>query len=317
MARVAFPYQPAVRRLLAVAFLAAGLLWTIPAHGQGGTIYKVFYLGGQSNMEGFGYVDELPDSLRSPMPEVRIFHGNTGADGDPVDGRGIWAPLRPGHGHGFSSDGQDNAYSDRFGVELSFAARLREHLATDRIALIKYARGGTSIDTMASGNGSWDPDYSTGNGVNQYDHFLATLRHAFSVADVDGDGLHDTLVPAGIVWMQGETDAGHSRDVAERYEANLTRLMELMRAAMRVDDLPVVIGRISDSGRDDDGLVWDFGALVRDAQTDFVGKDGRAALVTSTDEYGYSDMWHYNTLGYVDLGSKFADAYVRILHRRR
>lgn len=302
-------------RCAAVVGLALMLAWPAAVAAQGGTIYKVFYLGGQSNMDGYGYVEELPDSLVEPMSEVLIFHGNSRADGERADGRGIWTELRPGHGSGFSSNGQENTYSDRFGLELTFAARLREIFPNDRIALVKYSRGGTSIDTSAAGDGTWDPDYDARNGVNQYDHFLAALRHAFSNTDIDGDGLADTLVPSGILWMQGETDAAHTIEVAERYESNLMHLVELMRAAMRLDDLPVVIGRISDSGRDDDGLVWDHGAVVRDAQANFARKDGRAALVTSTDEYGYSDNWHYNSAGYLDLGGKFADAYLRILER--
>jgi hypothetical protein len=302
---------------LSAACLAALLFMHHAAFAQGGTIYKVFYLGGQSNMDGYGFVDELPDSLADAFPDVQIFHGNTAADGESVDGRGIWAPLRPGHGSGFSSDGQENAYSDRFGLELTFAARLKELFPADDIALVKYSRGGTSIDTEAPGNGTWDPAYDIGNGINQYDHFLATLRHAHASGDIDGDGLVDTLVPVGILWMQGETDGGHTPAVAERYEANLSELMDLTRAAMRLDDLPVVIGRISDSGEDEDGLVWDHGAIIRDAQAEFVRADGRAALVTSTDEYRYSDAWHYDSAGYLDLGIKFADAYVRILDRNR
>lgn len=279
---------------------------------QGGTIFKVFYLGGQSNMDGYGHVRDLPSDLQESMTDVFIFHGNVGDDGARIDGRGLWAPLRPGHGVGFESDGQTNEYSDRFGIELSFAQRLKELLPTDKIALVKYSKGGTSIDTAASSSGTWDPNFDAGNGVNQYDHFLATLRNAWAGGDIDGDGLNDTLIPAGIVWMQGESDA-QSQAVAIRYERHLTQLMELMRAAMRVDDLPVVIGRISDSGQDADGLVWDYGAEVRRAQEEFSRNDEKAVLVTATDEYGYSDRWHYDSSGYVDLGEKFAEAYIRIL----
>ena len=78
---------------------------------------------------------------------------------------------------------------------------------------------------------------------------------------------------------------------------------------MLTDDVPVAIGRISDSGRDEkDGKVWDYGAQVRAAQAAFVEKDAAAALVTSTDNYDYSDPWHYDSAGYIDLGAKFADA---------
>lgn len=283
--------------------------------------YEVYYLGGQSNMDGYGYVRDLPESLRKPVQGVMIFHGNPAPDGTAVDGRGLWAELMPGHGVGFQTDGKNNKLSDRFGVELTFAQRLKELRPHANIALIKYSRGGTALSAEAAGQfGAWEPDYcggeGPGQGINQYDHFLATLRNAFAVDDIDGDGEADTLIPAGILWMQGESDAAYTREIAERYETNLKRMMDLIRASMRVDDLPVVIGRISDSGRDEqDGKVWNYGEIVRAAQAAFVEKDGRAALVTTTDEYGYSDPWHYDNAGYLNLGREFADAIHRILQR--
>jgi hypothetical protein len=87
--------------------------------------------------------------------------------------------------------------------------------------------------------------------------------------------------------------------------------MDLIRAALHSDDLPVVIGRISDSGQDEeheDGKVWNHGEIVRKEQASFVAHDPRAALVTTTDDYGYSDPWHYDSAGYLDLGKQFAIA---------
>ncbi len=297
--------------LLAYCFGSAWL-----AAQQTPTVYRVYFLGGQSNMDGYGYVTELPESLQQSQQGVMIFHGNTAPDGGEADGRGIWAELRPGHGVGFSSDGTANTYSERFGVELTFARRLTEMDPGAKIALIKYSRGGTSIDAAAAGGaGSWDEDYHDGTGINQYDHFLATLRNAAAVDDIDGDGTPDLLVPAGIVWMQGESDGARTEAIAQRYEANLARLMDLIRAALRVDDLPVVIGRISDSGQDDDGKVWNYGDIIREAQAAFVEKDGHAALVATTDAYQYSDPWHYDSQGYLDLGRRFAEAMAELARR--
>ena len=303
--------SPAMR----IRILLLGLMLTCVA-AVWAKSYRVYYLGGQSNMDGYGYVRELPEELRAPVDGVYIFHGNPSPDGQPVDGHGVWAPLRPGHGVGFRSDGKNNQYSERFGVELTLARRLRELSPGAGIALVKYSRGGTSIDERAARwFGSWEADFTGGPqahaGINQYDHFLATLRHAFAVRDIDGDGEDDVLAPAGIVWMQGESDAAATAAIAECYEPNLKRLMDLIRAALRADDLPVVIGRISDSGRDYDGRVWNHGAVVRRAQQAFVDSDPAAAIVTSTDGYGYSDPYHYDTAGYLDLGKQFADA----LHR--
>jgi hypothetical protein len=295
------PYRRAILFIIGVFLL--------PCTHLEARVFKLYYLGGQSNMDGYGYTGQLPESLQGPVKDVMIFHGNTAPDGVEVDGRGVWAQLRPGHGVGFTSDGKTNTYSDRLGVELTFARRLQEQEPNVGIAIIKYSRGGTSIDVAAAGQfGCWDPDYGTGNGVNQYDHFLATVRHALAIPDIDGDGETDTLIPAGIVWMQGESDAAHTPEIAQRYEVHLKRLMDLIRAALRADDLPVAIGRISDSGQDTDGKVWDYGDIVRSAQAAFVRKDGAAALVTTTDHYGYSDKWHYDTAGYIDLGKQFAEA---------
>ncbi len=280
-------------------------------------VYRVYYLGGQSNMDGYGKNSDLPEELRDPLSDVMIFHGNSAQDGVAADGRGVWSPLQPGHGVGFKSDGNRNQYSERFGVELSFARRLRELDPETPIAIIKYSRGGTSIDVEAAGSfGSWDPDFQggmgVGRGVNQYDHFLATVRNAMAVHDIDGDGEADLLIPAGIIWMQGESDATVDEAVARRYEAHLKRLMDLIRAALRYDDLPVVVGRISDSGKGAGTPVWKHGDLIRAAQMAFVSKDGFAAIVTSTDKYGYSDRWHYDSAGYLDLGFQFAEAISRV-----
>jgi len=198
---------------------------------------------------------------------------------------------------------------------VTFARRLQQLSPEDNIAIIKYSRGGTSIDAAAAGrSGSWDPDYLGGDGVNQYDHFLATVLNATAVSDIDGDGAADRLVPAGIIWMQGESDAAFTEEIAQRYSSNLTQLVGLIRAAFHSEELPVVIGRISDSGQDEDGMVWDFGDIVREAEAEFVESDGSAALVTSTDDYSYSDPWHYDTAGYIDLGRRFAEAVAGIEH---
>ena len=273
--------------------------------------YHLYYLGGQSNMDGYGFVKELPEEMQGPSCGTWIFHGNMRGDNQPLDGKGLWSNLQPGHGKDFRSDGKENRYGQRFGVELSFAKKLKELRPDENIALVKYSKGGTSIAIEAARNfGCWDPDFVKGDGehkhINQYDHFLATLRGALSNPDIDGNGEPDRLIPSGILWMQGESD-GTMYSASLEYEANLKRLMDLIRASLHQDDLPVVVGRISDSMKGGK-KVWEFGETLRAAQAAFCDKDPAAALVTSTDNYGYSDPWHYDTAGYLDLGEKFAEA---------
>ena len=263
---------------------------------------KLFYLGGQSNMDGFGYNEDLPDSLKF-FDNVWIFHGKP-ASNDKLGGQGIWDRLKPGHGTGFSHDSSKNKLSNRFGLELSFARELMSIYPDEKVAIIKYSVGGTSIDTLAVTNkGNWDPDYLSKKGINQWDSFLNTLNNAFGQKDIDRDGKEDKLIPTAIVWMQGEGDAKDEK-IAKRYYYNLKRLMDLIRAAFRVDDLPVVIVKISDSHNNKRAKVWKYGELVQYAQEKFVDKDKKAVVVRSTKYYKYSDPWHYDSDSYIDLGKK-------------
>lgn len=304
-------------RLLALAFLAS---LALGASSASATEYWLFYLGGQSNMDGYGTNSELPADLQKPIEGVRIFLGNHSADGQPVDGNGAWAELGPGYGMDYRYQNGEAKLGQRFGVELTFAKKLREAFPDKKIALLKYSRGGTSIDAASARDfGSWDPAWEggegAGKGINQYDHFLAAVRNAHAAGDIDGDGEADTLVPKGILWMQGESDGDVSEESAKRYQAKLGELMNLIRAAFRYDDIPVVVARISDSGNDPSGKVWEWGDIVREAQAAYVQQDGHAALVTSTDEYGYSDPWHYDSAGYLDLGEKFAEATMELMKK--
>ena len=289
---------------LAVVFVALTACATQPQVDE----YKLYYLGGQSNMEGYGFNAELPEDLTSAVANVMIFNGRLALDDDPGGGAGLWVPLQPGFGTGFATDGEANTLSDRFGPELFFGRTLVELDPDAKVAIIKYALGGSGL-ALGVGYGSWHPDYQDGAGLNQYDHALQAIRTALSQPDIDGDGKPDRLIPSGIVWMQGEADAHHSQAAADEYLVNIKRLMGLLRAELRVDELPLAIGKITDSGMADDGKVMDFIETVQDAQQSFVDEDTCAAYVTVTDDIAHSDdAWHYDTDGFVRLGAAFAEA---------
>lgn len=275
--------------------------------------FRLFFLGGQSNMEGHGLNSELPDSLSGTIENVWIFHGFPIGDENKKGGLGKWDNLKPGNGAGFSSDALSNKLSNKFGPELSFGKKLAQLYPGEKIAIIKYARGGSSIDSLAAREyGSWEIDYKGLGGINQFDYFLTAVNGALSIRDIDGNGIEDVLVPSGIIWMQGESDAVSTVDVAKNYYSNLKRLMDLMRAVFHDDELAVVIGKISDSGMDNNGKTWKYGELVQFAQEEYVRKDKKAVIVRDTQKYQYSDPWHYNSEGYIDLGKKFAEAIYRL-----
>ena len=102
--------------------------------------------------------------------------------------------------------------------------------------------------------------------------------------------------------------AREEKAIAKKYYDHLKRLMDLIRAALLTDDLPVVVGMITDSGQTEDGKVWEYCGVVQDAQERFAREDRNAAIVRSTENYGYSDPWHYDSEGFIDLGKAFANA---------
>ena len=188
-------------------------------------------------MEGFGLLEDLNPELYESADQVMIFNGDHQPDHVPVSGRGAWMALRPGFGTGYKATPDTVALSDRFGPELMFGHRMQE-LTGQPIALIKYARGGSSIAHGASGFGTWQPEFYEGDSINSWDHFNQTVRLAIEQKDIDGDGREDELIPMGIAWMQGESDAMHEWS-AQAYYNNLDDLMLKISRALGQRQLPV------------------------------------------------------------------------------
>lgn len=292
--------------ILGLAGLAAACT-AAPAPEAAGTHFKLYFLAGQSNMDGYGYNSALGADQGGPVDGAFIFTGAGAWDGETGGGRGLWSPLQPGFGTGYTNDGDTHAFSDRFGAELSFGQVLAARSDTP-IAIVKYSRGGTSLANDA-GYSDWFLEAGGADDFNQYDFALDTIRNAMLSRDIDGDGRADTFEAAGIIWMQGESDAYASARTAADYYDNLHRMMHLFRAALHRDDLPVVIGRISDSGMNEEGQMMPHIDIVLAAQARWVEQDSCAAYVTEIERYNHSDdAWHYDSQGYLDMGVAFAEA---------
>lgn len=271
--------------------------------------YHVYFLGGQSNMEGYGYNKDLPSSLQSFAKVVPIFHGSSAFDTQPGGGLGLWTELQPGHGTGFTTDGKANQYSDRFGLEITLAHSLLKD-TEHNIAFVKYATGGTGL-SKGVGYSNWDTDFAAGD--NQYNFAIKTIQTALATKDIDGDGSEDKLIPAGIIWMQGEADAHHSIEAANAYETKITTLMQRLRNALGNESLPIALGKINrlpDQGPEPEMPYMD---TVIKAQARFAENDVCAEYVTETEEYTISnDRWHYDSDAFIKMGRAFAKAILKL-----
>ena len=82
--------------------------------------FRLYYLGGQSNMDGYGKVSELPEAIKSG--KITRMSTSSMETWDST-GRSRMAEEpgsnKTGHGRNFRSDGSKHTYSDRFGLELT------------------------------------------------------------------------------------------------------------------------------------------------------------------------------------------------------
>ncbi|MCX7876486.1 MAG: sialate O-acetylesterase [Melioribacteraceae bacterium] len=280
--------------------------------------YRLIFLGGQSNMTGFGLTNQLPSEYLTICNYVKVFCGTPKNDCDNSLSLGIWDNLKPGFGDGFYFNGK-NFYSEKFGPELSFGKEIKKFF-NDGIAIIKYTKNGASIHSNAAGQfGCWEPDFEKCNKINQFDHFLNVVYSALSFDDIDCDAVKDTLIPTGIIWMQGESDATISEEIAFSYKENLTNLINKIREAFNNKDIPVVIGKISDSfkGNNEENRIWKFGKIIMQQQEDYVAQNKNVSIVRTTSNYGYSDKYHYDTNGYIDLGKQFANELIKLIKNEK
>lgn len=283
----------------------------------------LFLLAGQSNMEGMGRVHDLPPDLLQHQDDVLIYHPNRRKDHELPDRSGSWQTLAPGHGEGYHETARlflrrrygpmKPHLSGRFGLELSFSRHLRRHNPDWKIALFKYAKGGSAIHSgIPKDWGTWDSDSQTRKSTNQWTHF----KHHYQQALRNWSG-EETLKPAAILWLQGESDASFSREIANAYSANLKRLIQNMRLLAGDPELPALIGRISHPGGAQPPPFMPWVEQIQQAQEMFVSEDPQSALIVPAREPGWQDEWHYDSRTYLELGEQFAKAFMLRLWLKR
>lgn len=244
--------------------------------------YNVVLLGGQSNMDGRAPGADLPTSpvdLQAAQTDVLLYHGD--AYGNAYLPADTWIDLEPG-------SGSQNASARQFGPEITFGRSMADADTSRNFALIKYARGGTSLST------DWDP--STGS---QYTLFQDLVADGLAVLTAQGD----TYEIIGMLWMQGESDDTEAE--ANAYQSNLTDFIADVRGRYG-DNLPFVIGETWRNAGDSThpGTLGDIVSAAQQAVADL---DPYASFV-STRSSTWQDEFHLDAAGQMALGYGMADA---------
>lgn len=270
--------------LLAAIFSLTGLL--VSSSAVAGERLKIFILGGQSNMAGSGIPGELPPEYRKHPKNVRMPIPPRDRGRRPATDLVPFAPL-----------------PERFGPEVAFAHAIARAWPDKQIVLIKMAIGGTSALAWAP---DWTPEGAALTGNERvgalYDRLIKTQVKPI----LDRYGKEAKVV--GILWAQGGRD-GKFQKAAETYEANLTKIIKAFRRDLGDSQLPFVFAHTVDAP------VTGFPYIeqVRAGQKRVAGSVPRTALVPIDGLSRKRDRTHFDTQGQLELGRRFADAYLKLV----
>ncbi len=243
------------------------------------TRIRIFLLAGQSNADGRAVVEDLPAALRTPRNDVDFYYKTEG-------NLPALTTLRPGLSE-----------TTQFGPEILLGHRLADlHQDEEdtRVAIIKYANGGTNLHTQWKAGG----DGTTSGDGPEYVVFQQTV--ASGLAALAAAHPLATLDLQTMVWMQGESDAVAGSSAL--YQANLAAFIADVRATYG-ESLPFVIGRLSSRQT---ALAAAHLDLVRAAQNAVAAAD-RLTAVIDTDDFGMkTDNLHFDAAGQQSMGSAFA-----------
>jgi hypothetical protein len=173
----------------------------------------VYILAGQSNAAGAGPVCDLTAAQATPATDGYLYDG--GACAPDVLGR--WLPITTGLGC-------DHTY---IGPELGFAKSM-----PGPVYVVKCAVPSTSMDAF------WRSP-SAGGAFPGYVALLDTIKAGLAAAQIPG-GCH----LAGLLWLQGESDAIAGGEAADSYRERLTAFIGDFRHDVGEPALPVLLAKI-------------------------------------------------------------------------
>lgn len=280
---------------------------------------KVFILAGQSNAVGYNHIKELRGSgffmneNSGNLEKILFWPGSNALPGY----TNCWTKLQPG----LSGISIKEPYKEgAFGPEIGFALSLQKVLPGEKIAIIKYAEGGSGIARSRDYTDyipalkdfddkglNWYPNSKGEAGGLLYRNLTNNIRNA--LADLKSQGLKYEI--GGFIWMQGEHEAGISKKMAQDYGRLLTLFRESVRHELHLKELPFIVGEINSH-------TWAFAGIARTVQS-AACKDDPCTLIVKTMDIprgGIGGAAHFDADGMLILGDRFANGMLTLLKKR-
>lgn len=215
---------------------------------------RVFVLAGQSNMQGYGTID---DPENNPGSLVDVIQNDTSDAWASIGSTGHWASLDNAWLY-FAREGEtirsnvtvgQGAFSDLIGPELMFAHQLDEYYE-DPILIIKTAWGGKNLAE------DFRPPSAGGTMGESYNAIIQTVREVTENLGAEFPNIGTTEFEiSGFVWFQGWND-GASDAFLDEYESNLHHLVSDLRIDFENPNLPIVIASSGQGGFEVNNDPW-------------------------------------------------------------
>ncbi len=200
---------------------------------QTSSMAEVYFLSGQSNMQGIGKLDQLPAPLTHPLDHVFFWNGSAFEKLDP-------------------NTTKISSRKGELGPELGFAKAISQLRPDQTIYLVKFAASGQPLHHGWDGNqwvgGSPSPmrkNFYPGLSADDPNigvHFQAMMQRFKSATQALSQANIDFKV-AGLVWMQGEQDAKHEIS-ATSYAESLALLKQRWQEDLGPTEVPLVFGQV-------------------------------------------------------------------------
>jgi len=253
-----------------------------------GAAVHVFLLVGQSNMVGR---DATPFDF---APDPRILNFSDGRAGTALNQIEVANdPLR--------HDKPDAVHGTNLGRP--FAKALLATLPQgDKILLVNRAWGGTAIADWHMSHGP--SGYLAGSLYDLPVNLYNTAVNDYLAARDGVRNRGETAIVAGILWLQGESDAGLGTP-SETYRAAVNEVLGQMRTDLGMAKLPIVIVGYFE------GFGGEPGARLRETLVQ-VAEDLGAAFVRANGAAVLADGVHMTTASHRMLGERAFNAYLKI-----
>lgn len=259
---------------------------------------QVVLMYGQSNMEGHTYKQYLINTMgeektlkyKNGFDDVKISYACTISNNT---SNKEFVPVQLGQGYN----------QDRFGPEVGMAEIFSNYNLQDKVYLIKFAQGATSLYN------SWRSPSSKMTGSLYRFAIDYTLEQ---LAKLENMGYYPEV--KAICWMQGEDDSS-SNYYGDYYQYEKAFISDL-RASLNYYSSPKGIGFI-DAGISD-CPAWTHFLDINNAKMKLADEDNLNVYFSTIDEElkyngepaGSPDIYHYDSSSMIKLGNIFAQKIV-------